>query len=151
MRDFLDPVYKKSSKIFQFEILFMSGRSKNHTLKGGTSPYSLSMGVPPRVDPARRHQNLPGPVPNRAHSYLRIGNLETNIEKSETIDWMEIIQTSSVEGKIFTKNEQPTKERIYGDLPPISNTLRRRRLLFAGHCLKAEDEINSSLLLWKKL
>ena len=24
----------------------MSGRSKNHTLKGGTSPYSLSMGVP---------------------------------------------------------------------------------------------------------
>ena len=25
----------------------MSGRSKNHTLKGGTSPYSLSMGVSP--------------------------------------------------------------------------------------------------------
>ena len=25
----------------------MSGRSKNHTLKGGTSPYSLCMGVPP--------------------------------------------------------------------------------------------------------
>ena len=25
----------------------MSGRSKNHTLKGGMSPYSLSMGVPP--------------------------------------------------------------------------------------------------------
>ena len=25
----------------------MSSRSKNHTLKGGTSPYSLSMGVPP--------------------------------------------------------------------------------------------------------
>ena len=25
----------------------MSGRSKNHTLKGGTSPYSLSMRVPP--------------------------------------------------------------------------------------------------------
>ena len=25
----------------------MSGQSKNHTLKGGTSPYSLCMGVPP--------------------------------------------------------------------------------------------------------
>ena len=25
----------------------MSGWSKNHTLKGGTSPYSLCMGVPP--------------------------------------------------------------------------------------------------------
>ena len=42
---FLDPVYKRSSKIFEFETLFMSGRSKNHTLKGGTSPYSLCMGV----------------------------------------------------------------------------------------------------------
>ena len=29
----------------------MSGRSKNHALKGGTSPYSLSMGVPPRNGP----------------------------------------------------------------------------------------------------
>ena len=44
---FLDPVYKKSSKIFQFETLFMSRWSKNHTLKGCTSLYSLSMGVPP--------------------------------------------------------------------------------------------------------
>ena len=26
----------------------MNGRSKNHTLKGGTFPYSLCMGVPPR-------------------------------------------------------------------------------------------------------
>ena len=26
----------------------MSGQSKKHTLKGGTSPYSLSMGVPPQ-------------------------------------------------------------------------------------------------------
>ena len=37
----LDPVYKKSSKIFEFKTLFMSGESKNHTLEGGTSPYSL--------------------------------------------------------------------------------------------------------------
>ena len=44
----LDPVYKKSSKIFDFETLFISGRSKNHTLKGGTSPYGLCMGVPHR-------------------------------------------------------------------------------------------------------
>ena len=46
-------------------------------------------------------------------------------------------------------SEHPTKERIYGDLPPISDTLSRRRLLFAGRCLRAEDEINLSLLLWK--
>ena len=47
-------------------------------------------------------------------------------------------------------NEHPTKKRIYADLPPISDTLRCRRLLFAGHCLRAENEIISSLLLWKK-
>ena len=47
-------------------------------------------------------------------------------------------------------NQHPTKERIYGDLPPIPDTLRRRRLLFAGHCLRAENEIISSLLLWKE-
>ena len=29
----------------------MSGRPKNHTLKGGTSPYSLCMGVPPPLGP----------------------------------------------------------------------------------------------------
>ena len=40
---FLGPVYKKSSKIFRFENLFMSGQLKNHNLKGSTSPYSLSM------------------------------------------------------------------------------------------------------------
>ena len=44
---FLDPVFIKFSEIFEFETLFMSGRSKNHTLKGGTSSYSLCMGVPP--------------------------------------------------------------------------------------------------------
>ena len=29
----LDPVYKKIFKIFEFDTLFMSGQSKNHTLK----------------------------------------------------------------------------------------------------------------------
>ena len=43
----LDPVYEKSSKVFEFETLFMSGRSKNHTLKGDTSPHSLCIEVPP--------------------------------------------------------------------------------------------------------
>ena len=35
---FLDPVHKISSKISEFEALFVSGRSKNHTLKACTSP-----------------------------------------------------------------------------------------------------------------
>ena len=36
-----------------FETLFMSARSKNHTLKGGMSPYRLCMGVPPPPPPPK--------------------------------------------------------------------------------------------------
>ena len=41
-----------------------------------------------------------------------------------------------------------TLETIYGDLSPISLKLKRKRLQFAGHCYRAENEIISSLLLW---
>ena len=48
-------------------------------------------------------------------------------------------------------NEHPTKERIsYGKLPSIADTIKHRRLLFAGHYMREEDEIITSLLLWKK-
>ena len=42
----------------------------------------------------------------------------------------------------------PTKRQIYGDLPSISSLLQARRVQFAGHCLRAEKEIVSSLVLW---
>ena len=64
----------------------------------------------------------------------RLDGTYTNLRRVQNIHW----------------NEHPTKERIYGDFPPISDTLRRERLLFAGHCLRAENEIISMLLLWKK-
>ena len=44
--------------------------------------------------------------------------------------------------------EHATKENIYGNLPSISDTLMHRRLQFAGHCLIAESEVMSTLLLW---
>ena len=44
--------------------------------------------------------------------------------------------------------EHATKENIYGNLPSISDTLMRRRLQFAGHYLRAESEVISTLLLW---
>ena len=43
----------------------------------------------------------------------------------------------------------PTKKQIYGDLPSISSILKARRVQFAGHCYRAENELISSLLLWK--
>ena len=41
-----------------------------------------------------------------------------------------------------------TLEEIYRELPPISARLAKRRLLFAGHCCRAEGEAVSGLLLW---
>jgi hypothetical protein len=43
----------------------------------------------------------------------------------------------------------PTRELIYGNLCPVSTLVKARRVQFAGHCYRAENEIISSLLLWR--
>ena len=43
----------------------------------------------------------------------------------------------------------PTKQMIYGTIPSVSTIVKSRRVQFAGHCFRAENEIISSLLLWK--
>ena len=45
--------------------------------------------------------------------------------------------------------EHPTKRALYGNLPPISQTLRERRLRFAGHCFRSKEELASDLVLWQ--
>ena len=40
----------------------------------------------------------------------------------------------------------PTKLQLYGNLPPVSSTIRQRRLRFAGHCWRSKSEIVSSTL-----
>ena len=42
----------------------------------------------------------------------------------------------------------PTKPQIYGNLPPVSSLVKARRVQFAGHCCRAENEVISTLLLW---
>ena len=41
-----------------------------------------------------------------------------------------------------------TNEQLYGGLPKLSDKIRRRRLTFAGHCRRSEDELASKLVLW---
>ena len=43
----------------------------------------------------------------------------------------------------------PTKQMIYRNIPPVSAIVKSRRVQFAGHCFRAENEIISTLLLWK--
>ena len=51
--------------------------------------------------------------------------------------------------KNLSWKSHPTKKQIYGDIKPVSSSLKARRTQFAGHCLRATTEIISSLILWK--
>ena len=50
--------------------------------------------------------------------------------------------------KTFTGLSKP-HVRIYGNLPPLSQKLAKRRLQFAGHFQRTMGEIVQSLVLWK--
>ena len=43
----------------------------------------------------------------------------------------------------------PTKTYIYNTLPPVSSLVQTRRVRFAGHCCRADQEVISDLLMWK--
>ena len=44
--------------------------------------------------------------------------------------------------------QHPTKEQLYGHLPPISKTIQRRQVWHARHCWRSKDKLISDVLLW---
>ena len=44
--------------------------------------------------------------------------------------------------------KHPTKQQLYGHLPPITKTIQGRRTIHAGHCWRNRDELISDVLLW---
>ena len=42
----------------------------------------------------------------------------------------------------------PTKQQLYGYLPPIMKTIQVRQTRHVGHCWKSRDELISDVLLW---
>ena len=44
--------------------------------------------------------------------------------------------------------EHPTKQQLYGHLPPITKSIKVRRTRYAGHCWRNRDELISDILLW---
>ena len=44
--------------------------------------------------------------------------------------------------------QHPTKQQLYGHLPPITKTIRVRRTRHTGHCWRSGDELISDVLLW---
>ena len=44
--------------------------------------------------------------------------------------------------------QHPTKQQLYGHLPPITKTMKIRRTRHAGHCWRSMDKLISDVLLW---
>ena len=44
--------------------------------------------------------------------------------------------------------QHPTKNQLYGNLPPITKTIQVRRTSNAGYCWRSRDELISDVLLW---
>ena len=44
--------------------------------------------------------------------------------------------------------QHPTKQHLYGHLPPITKTIQVRRTRHAGHCRRSRDELIRDVLLW---
>ena len=44
--------------------------------------------------------------------------------------------------------QHPTKQQLYGHLPPITKTIQIRRIRHAGHCWRSRDELISDVPLW---
>ena len=51
--------------------------------------------------------------------------------------------------KNLSWKQHPTKAQICQDLQSVSALVKARRIRFAGHCLRSDNEIISSLILWK--
>ncbi len=41
-----------------------------------------------------------------------------------------------------------SNKELYGDLPRVSDKIKKRRLQFAGHCLRSSGQVVSDLVLW---
>ena len=44
--------------------------------------------------------------------------------------------------------QRPTKQQLYGHLPPITKTIQVMRTRPAGHCWRSRDEFISDIVLW---
>ena len=44
--------------------------------------------------------------------------------------------------------QHPTKQQLYGHVPPITKTIQVWRTIQAGHCWRSRDELISDVLIW---
>ena len=70
--------------------------------------------------------------------------LTKQVEKKLDSNYTRILQA------ILNKSwgQHPTKQQLYGHLPPITKTIKIRRTKHAGYCWRSMDELISDKLLW---
>ena len=54
-----------------------------------------------------------------------------------------------MKAKNISWKKHPTLKQIYGNLPSIASVVASRRSRFAGHCMRASDQVISSILPWR--
>ena len=70
--------------------------------------------------------------------------LTKHIEKKLDDNYTRILQA------ILKKSwrQHPTKQQLYGHLPPITKTIQVRRTRHVRHCWRSKDKLISDILLW---
>ena len=70
--------------------------------------------------------------------------LTKNIEKKLDGNYTRMLR--AILNKSLRK--RPTKQQLYGHLPPITKTIQVRWTRHAGHCWRSKNELISDILLW---
>ena len=78
-----------------------------------------------------------------------------------SVTWTMIVDTERKIDGIYTRmlrviknkhwNLHLTNKELYKNIPKISDTIRKQRLRFAGHCWRSNDELASGILLWNPI
>ena len=71
------------------------------------------------------------------HSWMLTKRMEKNLDSNYTRMLQAILNKS--------RRQHPTKQQLYGYLPPITKTIKVRR---TRHCWRSKDELISDVLLW---
>ena len=83
-------------------------------------------------------------LPSNGHDNTAIWMLTKCMEKKLDGNYTRMLQA------ILNKSwrQHPTKQQLYGHLPPIMKTIKIRWTRHAGHCWRSRDELISDVLLW---
>ena len=83
----------------------------------------------------------------RSYQYCYMWTLTKRMEKKLDGNYTRMLRA------VLNKSwrQHPTKQQLYGHLPPITKTIQIRRTKHAGHCWRSKDELIRNVRLWTPL